>query len=276
MSDMQPDDVNGPVARLLEFNQKIFRLEAEYRRTKSLMLAFRSTLIITLAMTLAIYCATDLTWRKVNLGPINRIAIPITLASLVFCIALAIYIYGGVDQKNNLRELYEIKLELDQEYEAKRLSAASLSLGPDFHQYVYKDSIPVKIITLRRESSAYRRVHNILQGVIIIGSLMTTTLAGMSGQLKNDRWYTVATSFFVGVSAGFAGYYKFREKGFYLQQTADQIEHELAAAELGIDKYTGKTGPEALAQLSAKVEELVNEQKKRQQQLDQAAEKRDS
>lgn len=277
MSAVQPGGLQGPAARLLQINQKIFKLEAEYRKTKRINRTLRLASAVALTMAVGTYCSTVLTWRRVNLAPINRVTIPLTLVCIVICIVAYVTYYGNLDEESQrLRNPYEIKLDLAQVAEEKRLSAATINLDAAFYQFAYKDSIPEKVATLRRESSIYRRIHNALQGVVIIGSLMTTTLAGMAGQLADGRWYTVGSSFAVGISAGFTGYYKFREKSFYLQQTADQIEQELVAAELGIDKYEGLAGSVALATLSTRVESFVNEQKKRQQQLDQAAEKKDS
>jgi hypothetical protein len=82
----------------------------------------------------------------------------------------------------------------------------------------------------------------------------------------------VAFSFTVGLAAGFMGYFKFRERSFYLQQTADAIEAEDNAMTLGIGEYQKLAWPEALAKLVDRIEYLRNEQRRRQQQLDQPVE----
>lgn len=78
----------------------------------------------------------------------------------------------------------------------------------------------------------------------------------------------------MGIAAGFTGYFKFRERAMNLRQTADAIEHQLNAAELGIRRYRALGHEEALALLAEEVEWLREEQRKREQQLEQPPEPR--
>ncbi|KUL48973.1 hypothetical protein ADL28_27595 [Streptomyces violaceusniger] len=87
-----------------------------------------------------------------------------------------------------------------------------------------------------------------------------------------EQWLTVGLSLAVGLAAGFMGYFKFRERSFYLQQTADLIEQEVNAMTLGIADYSGMNRQESLARLVERVEVFRNEQRRRQQQLDQPVE----
>jgi len=41
----------------------------------------------------------------------------------------------------------------------------------------------------------------------------------------------------VGVSSVFMGYFKYKERSFYLQQTADAIETEWEAVDVGVGRY---------------------------------------
>jgi hypothetical protein len=76
----------------------------------------------------------------------------------------------------------------------------------------------------------------------------------------------------VGVSAGFTGYLKFRERAMNSRQTADAIEREQNAVTLGIRRYRHLPKDEALARFAEEVESLREEQQKREQQLDQPPE----
>jgi hypothetical protein len=94
---------------------------------------------------------------------------------------------------------------------------------------------------------------------------------------KELTWQSVtltAISFAITVAAMFTGYYKFRERSYFLQQTADAIEEEANAVRLGIGHYSeygpGQEG-EALKKFTQRVEDHRNEQRRRQQQLDQPA-----
>lgn len=68
------------------------------------------------------------------------------------------------------------------------------------------------------------------------------------------------------------GYFKYKERGFYLQQTADAIESEWEALEAGVGRYKESNEDneeEMLALFSDKIHRLKSEQKQRQQSLDQ-------
>ena len=68
------------------------------------------------------------------------------------------------------------------------------------------------------------------------------------------------------MSSGFMGYFKYKERSFYLQQTADAIEHEWEAFEIGVGRYKRiDDEDEALAEFVEEVHRLKSEQKKRQQ-----------
>lgn len=263
----------GPVEQLLTFNQELFTLESEYSRARRYYFARTFLITFILLGSLADYIATVSTYRHIDLKPVNQIVIPFILLSITILVVYVVY-QGDLsdDKKYAPRRLYEVELDIGILKEKRRLFAATLNLDLKLRQFSYKDEIPAKLKTLRKEADYYRRVNNTLQAIIIVGSLATSTVAGMGGSTPWHRWVTVGSSFSVGVAAGFAGYFKFKEKNFYLQQTADQVEQEVTAFDLGIDQYLKKDDTDALMLLSQRVEELMNEQRKRQQQLDQPTE----
>jgi hypothetical protein len=138
----------------------------------------------------------------------------------------------------------------------------------------YKEDISGFVEEYREESKRNRRIHNVLQSIIIVGSLLTTSVTSAIGQRSEFKWFAVVISITVGISAGFTGYFKFRERAMNQRQTADAIEHEYNAAELGIRKYRSMGDQEAVALLAEEVEWLREEQRKREQQLDQPPEAR--
>ncbi|WP_413804521.1 SLATT domain-containing protein [Streptomyces sp. OE57] len=94
---------------------------------------------------------------------------------------------------------------------------------------------------------------------------------------KELTWQSVTLtviSFAITVSTMFTGYYKFRERSHFLQQTADAIEEEANAVTLGVGPYR-EYGPgreqEALKVFTQRMEDHRNEQRRRQQQLRQPA-----
>jgi hypothetical protein len=135
----------------------------------------------------------------------------------------------------------------------------------------YLEDTPGVIKNFRLESKSYRREANISQILIIVGSVLTTSASsavvfGVNGYW---RWIAPVISIVVTISAGLTAYFKFREKSFNLQQTADAIEQEYKAVKLGIGYYIDKKPQEHLHLFADRVELLIDEQKKRQQQLEQ-------
>lgn len=65
-----------------------------------------------------------------------------------------------------------------------------------------------------------------------------------------------------------------RERGYSLQQTADAIQFEIDCANRRIYGYKGLSSPDAYVKLAEEAEKLRNEQRKRQQQLEQASDTR--
>lgn len=141
---------------------------------------------------------------------------------------------------------------------------------------MYREELAEVIENFQAESRKYRRVHNGLQSLIMIGSTTITTVAALDA--KEWTWQTItviALGFCVTLASTFTGYYKYRERSYFLQQTADAIEEEANAVALGVGEY-GTFGEDeqdqALAKFTQRVETLRNEQRRRQQQLDQPAE----
>lgn len=166
----------------------------------------------------------------------------------------------------------EIEVVLEDLRDQVRWIEAGRSMASSVSQHLYKADIPSFIEQFKWEGDKYRKRHNRLQSIVIVGSLSTTTIASLGSAVPAGRWLTVGFSFTVGLAAGFMGYFKFRERSFYLQQTADAIEAEDNAMTLGIGEYQKLAWPDGLAKLVDRIEYLRNEQRRRQQQLDQPVE----
>ncbi len=181
------------------------------------------------------------------------------------------------DANNNWvrRSEGELELELARLRENRKHLVASTKVSTKVRRVAYKEDAYAEIDKLRTESKRYRRVNNILQGVLIIGSLAATGASGVATEVKSVRWAILGITFVVGISSGFMGYFKYKERSFYLQQTADAIEQEWEAVEVGVGRYKrAKDEEEALEDFVAEVHRLKSEQKKRQQNLEQPPESR--
>ncbi|PJT47101.1 hypothetical protein CWI85_29820 [Streptomyces albidoflavus] len=202
------------------------------------------------------------------------------IKKLILVCGVLVAAFGGVSiyikvwvRRRGVPSLEEAESTLERIRDDLRWTEASNSVSSQVSQSLYKADVAAHIAQYQEESDKYRKIHNRLQSVIIVGSLGTTTVAALqSGEMTLEQWLTVGLSLAVGLAAGFMGYFKFRERSFYLQQTADLIEQEVNAMTLGIADYSGLNRQESLARLVERVEVFRNEQRRRQQQLDQPVE----
>lgn len=169
----------------------------------------------------------------------------------------------------------EIERELDKDREQLRYAAALARPSLIEQRALYAADVANVIEGYRADSRTNRSIHNSLQAVIMIGSAAITAVAALDAELNWQKATIIAIGFSVTLATGFASYYKFRERSYFLQITADAIEEEAGAAALGVGEYRRfEPGQEeqALAHFTQRVEALRNEQRRRQQQLDQPAE----
>lgn len=171
----------------------------------------------------------------------------------------------------------DLELEIARLRDERKLVVARVDGDLKVRRVAYKEDAYSDIDKLRLESNRYRRVNNTFQGFLIIGSLGATGIAGISDRMTWDRWTILGVTFLVGVASGFMGYFKYKERSFYLQQTADAIEAEWEAVEVGVGRYKRiASESEQLAEFVEEVHRLKSEQKKRQQNLEQPPESRNS
>nr|WP_255644459.1 SLATT domain-containing protein [Actinoplanes polyasparticus] len=259
------------VNTFLQMQETILRLEEKISRRKFWRRMFRLSVsapgVIVLVLVLFSTYAT-----KSPLKDLFTLLFVVALVGVAFALIYTVSI--RMDRKDKRWEpVPELELQLTLAREKKALLAAELRPNTSLRRSAYRDRVTVDVLGFRNESARWRKTHNALQSVIIIGSLLTTTLAGVSIQNASTRWAAVVSSFAVGVAAGFAGYFKFRERSFYLQQTADSIEQEWSSLELGIGRYIKEDDEEkALKMFVEEVERLKTEQRKREQNLDQPPE----
>ncbi len=172
---------------------------------------------------------------------------------------------------------FEIREHLKDLSEAKHYLAKFLKLQAEFDKRSlnptrYKHALPNLIDSYRRRADRFRNWYICTQIVIIILSATVTSLAG--GWL--DRyialpWTVPVLSGVVSILTSVTLFFRFREKGANLQQTADEMDLEYTACSLGIGDYKGMDEREALTLLIERAEALRKEQQQRQQQLEQSS-----
>jgi hypothetical protein len=166
----------------------------------------------------------------------------------------------------------DLRLEVAQLREAERDARSRMPAGSTTRLlWTYHSDVLTTIDEYRNSARGYRRVHNRFQTVIIIGSLMTTAISTAAVKYSSLEWAAVGVSFSVGVSAGMTGYFKFRERSMNLQQAADDLEQEYKAVELGIRPYRDRE-EDRLVEFAERAEHIKDQQRKREQQLEQPPE----
>ncbi|MEU0723112.1 DUF4231 domain-containing protein [Streptomyces sp. NPDC006140] len=169
----------------------------------------------------------------------------------------------------------ELQERLETQRESLRRMSALVQAPLRERRGLYREDVADVIAQYQGESRKYRRVHNGLQSLVMVGSTAMTTLAALDSKVWN--WQTISVvclGFSVTIATAFSGYYKYRERSYFLRQTADAIEEEANALALGVGEYrefTAEQEDEALAKFTQRIEALRNEQRRREQQLDQPA-----
>ncbi|MFD3422785.1 DUF4231 domain-containing protein [Streptomyces decoyicus] len=220
--------------------------------------------------------AVGIGWTVWNWQTPSRLLGPGILCAVVIglCIAGAI-----VDAR--LRSPAEPTTKLEDDLEVHRLTERVINAAHPtsltLRRNLYREDVASLVEQYEADSRKYRSIHNRLQTLIMVGSASTTTIAALDTG-KELTWQSVTLtfiSFAITIAAMFTGYYKFRERSYFLQQTADAIDEEAHAVTLGIGPYSD-FGPgqevEALKLFTQRVEDHRNEQRRRQPQLDQPAE----
>ncbi|WP_330478847.1 SLATT domain-containing protein [Streptomyces platensis] len=264
--EVAPEDTAERVDRLIGHKKGIAEIRVALRiRTAQTVIRWLSGALAVVLLFTFIVANVAVGWSTIALA--NKIAIPIfALSAGTFWVIRSIEERAEGHYEKSAREL---KIELEAAEELRLLDAARLGLPVPDRQYSYKDSIPAELEGLRKDGRKYRRKHNVAQSVIILGSLGGTSVSALADTPAPLKYWAMGITLAVGAAAGFTGYYKWRERAFYLQQTADDIERHATAFDLGIYPYDEGEEHFRLAKLAKEIELLRVEQRKREQQLDQ-------
>jgi hypothetical protein len=202
----------------------------------------------------------------------------LTIALCLTAVGTLIGFFSADNGSKTLAHSWELKNEIAKlQMKQQKLEEEQIE-NYDPLEYYSKVEVPQVVEEFQRGSRANRRIHLILQLVIIFCSLFVSGLtSGLDAKIGlHWVWLAPALSLIVTLCTTITGYFKFRERGFYLQQTADAIEQESTALRLSIGGYVPPmTDEERIANLvkfAEKIEALREEQRKRQQQLEQPSE----
>lgn len=153
----------------------------------------------------------------------------------------------------------------------------TLLLSIEEQTELYKDNLLQSIQEYQSKGNWNRWFYFSLQMVIIACSLFVGGLtSGLSNSISifGSHWLAPILSFTVSFLTALITLFRPRERGYSLQQTADAIQFEIDCANRRIYGYKGLSSPDAYIKLAEEAEKLRNEQRKRQQQLEQASDTR--
>lgn len=248
------------------------RIAKRRRKLSNLSLIFGPVLAVVL------YAMAWIPWiSRTALWAICIPAIPVVLGFGGASIYLKTHPGGPKPTQGDRLKEDELELELARQRDTRKLLLAEADVPIRVRRLAYREDAHGDIDQFRVESRGYRRTNNLLQGIVIIGALAATASAGITAAFPIARWVTLGVTFAVGISSGFMGYFKYKERSFYLQQTADTIESEWEAFDVGVGRYKRISDEEeALAEFVDELHRLKAEQKKREQNLEQPPETRNS
>ena len=267
---------NDPNEQLLVNSHEIREIEHALRTARRRRRWSNLSLVFGPVLGILLYAM----WWFPQINSTIRLAVSVPVVLVVFGFSAYLISYrrspGGPQAADGTRRSEgQLELQLARYRDVRKRMLASADVSTRVRRVAYKEEAYADINQLRSESNGYRRWNNILQGVLIIGSLAATGAAGVAGELPVVRWVILGVTFTVGISSGFMGYFKYKERSFYLQQTADAIEQEWEAVEVGVGRYKRIDNEEdRLAEFVEEVHRLKSEQKKRQQNLEQPPEVR--
>ncbi|MFH8574004.1 DUF4231 domain-containing protein [Streptomyces sp. NPDC017993] len=263
---------SGPVLdhridALISHRRNIANLHRQIKRTRLVKIVGVAGLIGAPLLLLSLIGATALTWRRYDMASINVFGFFLFAAIVVGCLAFVINFETG--QPGAEKSVAELRLDLELAEEERVLAAAHIARAAYERQYSYREATPREIDRLRSESATYRRWHNWLQWTLILCSATIPAVAALYDPPQPGKGILIGLGAAVSVITSIMGYFKFKERGFNLQQTADAIEQHTTALDLAIAPYNHADEKENLERFAENVEALRIEQRKREQQLDQ-------
>jgi len=194
-------------------------------------------------------------------------------------LVLTLLVITGYQLMKNRTKIVTSKAQVRAALAEKQNAAAALPLFSEAALRIYRESALELMDSYRRRAARNRRVNNALQALIITGSIIASTLVALDQQLTPLNLAATIVSATVGVSAGLSGYFKFRERGFNLQSTADELEKHYTAVKFHLGEYENvdphlspeEAEKERLRRFAQFVEKLKEEQRKRELQLEQSS-----
>ncbi|WP_223832985.1 SLATT domain-containing protein [Streptomyces venezuelae] len=261
------------IRTLIAHKREVAQLKRDISRMRRGTLA--GVLVVGLAMALlaTLIVVTARTWGRYDMGMVNFLGLiavgGLTAAGVLLVVRSSSLQVVGENGAKASKSVPDLRLDLELAEEQRVLVAAYVARPAYERRYSYRDAIPAEVGRLRSEGRRYSRWHNGLQWLLILSSAAIPAVAALYDPPQPGKGLLIGLGAGVSVITSTMGYYKFRERSFNLQQTADSIEQHLTALDLAIPPYGDSDEKQNLARFAETVESLRDEQRKREQQLDQ-------
>ncbi|MFF4525371.1 DUF4231 domain-containing protein [Streptomyces bluensis] len=263
----QPTVVDAQADEPVNPRQKVAELHRDIKSARWHNMVAVTVMTTGLILVLGLVGATALTYGRYNMAPFNLVGLLVLAAHV--CILFALDTFSPDPPFLELRDTADLKGKLERAEEERIIEAARGSSNAYERQYFYWEAMPKEVARLRSESKRYRRWHNCLQWLLILCSAAISAVTALYDVPQPGKGMLIGLGATVSVITSVTGYFKFRERSFNLQQTADTIEQHTTAFDLSISPYDDSDASRNLAKFAVNVEGLRTEQRKREQQLDQ-------
>lgn len=194
--------------------------------------------------------------------------VTIAVALILVVVFLVGFFLRVKDEKRGARSVFLLRRDLEIIHDRWILNA-SKSRPTAERRDGYREHIPRVLDRLRQDTRFYRRIHNWFQWGVFFASVGTTATTAYWETPQPGKTILIALGSFLAFATAVTGYFKFRERAYNLQQTADQVEQHATAFDLGISPYADTDPAVNLGRFAENVEMLRMEQRKREQQLEQ-------
>lgn len=193
-----------------------------------------------------------------------------TVVSVLLALGLGAWLFADDDLRVTIGHYREAKRLLKKLY--RQLAYYDEAAFKHLTAEQYMHQLPSLIKSYRKRADTYRRWFIVLQLITIFLSAAITSLSGgWLDKYVSIPWVIPVLGALISILTSFTLFFKLREKGTNLQQTADTMDWEHLACTLGIGKYKGLTDAEKYVLLAETAEQLRQEQQKRQLQLEQSS-----
>ncbi|MER7063855.1 DUF4231 domain-containing protein [Streptomyces albidoflavus] len=272
----QPEaDLSDPATELIIHRRSIAKLKASINRVRMVTAMAVIALALSFIILLSLIIITAQTWGEIDMSDLNLAGLILTaflVTGAVFLLkeeAAAEGLPNANDEGKSRKSLNELWFDLEIAEEQRLRAAISANRPAHERRYVYRDAIPAEVSRLRAEGLRYRRWHNGLQWLLILCSAAIPAVSALYDPPQPGKGILIGLGAAVSVITSVMGYFKFRERSFNLHQTADSIARHISALDLSIPPYNHQTDEQNLGLFAETVEALRDEQRKREQQLDQ-------